>query len=262
MRLFVLQILSGALYIAQKPLKQVGKLTIFMVKLIFASFSRQFSFKLLGAQIIEIGYYSLPVIGMTALFTGAALAMQSYTGFERLHAASSIPIVIALSITRELAPVLCGLMMAGRAGSGVASEVATMKITEQIDALFTMNTDPIKYLVIPRVLAGVIVMPLLVLVADFIGIMGGYIVAVYKLHMVSSVYLKKTVNILQISDITSGLLKASVFGFVICLIACFNGINANKGAMGVGYAATNTVMASSAIILLCNYIITGMLFSI
>ena len=146
---------------------------------------------------LEIGYYSLPVVGLTAIFTGMVLALQSYTGFARFSAESAIPNVVVLSLTRELGPVLAGLMVAGRVGAAIAAEIGTMRVTEQIDALTTLSTDPFKYLVAPRLIAGIVTLPILVLVADIIGVLGGYLVGVYKLDFNDAAYLRNTVDFLQ-----------------------------------------------------------------
>jgi phospholipid/cholesterol/gamma-HCH transport system permease protein len=211
-------------------------------------------------QMIFIGFYSLPIIGMTALFSGAVMALQSYTGFSRFSAESSIPMVVALSLTRELAPVLSGLMVTARVGAGIAAEVATMRVTEQIDALYTLSTSSIKFLITPRILASFFCMPLLVIIADIIGIMGGYIVSVYKLEFNSANYISNTVKYLNVSDVFSGLVKALGFGLIISITSCYFGYNAQNGARGVGIAATNAVVSSSILILLSNYLITEVLF--
>jgi len=210
--------------------------------------------------LISIGFYSLPVIGLTAIFTGAVLALQTYTGFSRMHAESSIASVIVISITRELGPVLAGLMLAGRVAGSVAAEIGAMKITEQIDALYTLNTDPIKYLITPKVIAGTLMLPFLVLMADVIGIFGGYLVAVYKIGFEYHSYLNSTIKFLEYKDVVSGLIKAAAFGFVVTLIGCFYGYRASGGASGVGVAATQAVVTASILILLLNYVITGLLF--
>lgn len=212
-------------------------------------------------QFIDIGYYSLPVVGLTALFTGMVLALQSYTGFARFNAEGAVASVVALSVTRELAPVLAGLMVAGRIGASMAAEIGTMKVTEQLDALRTLSTNPFQYLVGPRLLAGTIMLPLLVLIADIIGIFGGYMVGVYKLNFNASTYLKQTWDFLQFMDVTSGLVKAAVFGFIVALMGCYHGYNSGRGAQGVGRATTNAVVASSILILIFNYLLTQAFFA-
>ena len=214
-----------------------------------------------GKQLINIGYYSLPVVGMTALFTGMVLALQSYTGFSRFNAESAIAGVVVLSVTRELAPVLAGLMVAGRVGAAIAAEIGTMRVTEQIDALTTLSVNPFKYLIAPRVLAGTLTLPLLVLIGDVIGVLGGYIVAIYNLGFSPGSYLTQTWDILEPMDVISGLVKAAVFGFLVALMGCYHGFHSGRGAQGVGAATTNAVVSASILILIFNYIITQVLFS-
>lgn len=241
-------------------LQAIGRLGLFVGQIIKALFSTKFYLKQIGRQIWSIGYNSLPVVGLTAIFTGAVLALQSYTGFSRFNAESSIASVVVLSITRELGPVLAGLMLAGRVGASIAAEIGTMKVTEQIDALYTLNTDPFKYLVLPRVLAGIITLPMLVVVADIIGVFGGYLVSIYKLDFNAYSYLKSTFEFLERPDVTSGLIKAAVFGFIVTTMGCYEGYHSKGGAQGVGNATTNAVVSGSVLILLANYLITGLLF--
>jgi phospholipid/cholesterol/gamma-HCH transport system permease protein len=216
--------------------------------------------RIIGRQMIEIGYYSLPVVGLTAVFAGMVLALQSYTGFSRFSAEGAVANVVVLSITRELGPVLAGLMVAGRIGASMAAEIGTMRVTEQVDALTTLSTNPIKYLVTPRLIAGLTMMPLLVLVADVIGVLGGYLVAIYKLGFNSANYLQRTYDFLQADDVVSGLVKASVFGFIITLMGCYHGYNSKGGAQGVGNATTNAVVSASILILCFDYILTVLFF--
>jgi phospholipid/cholesterol/gamma-HCH transport system permease protein len=242
-------------------LQRVGHIATFLAIIFRSLFSRKIYFRVILRQLLEIGYFSLPVVGLTAIFTGAVLALQSYTGFSRFNAESSIASVVVLSITRELGPVLAGLMLAGRVGAAIAAEIGTMRVTEQIDALYTLGADPYKYLVIPRVVSGVIMLPLLVLVADIIGVFGGYLVSVYKLGFSPYLYLKNTVTFLETSDVTSGLIKAAFFGFIVTAMGCYHGYESEGGAKGVGNATTNAVVSSSILILLSNYIITGIMFA-
>ncbi|MFO1153994.1 MAG: ABC transporter permease [Rhodospirillales bacterium] len=217
--------------------------------------------RIIVRQLIEIGFYSLPVVGLTAIFTGMVLALQSYTGFARFSAEGAVAKVVVISITRELGPVLAGLMVAGRVGAAMAAEIGTMRVTEQIDALSTLSTNPMKYLVAPRLIAGVVVMPLLVLVADAIGVFGGYLVSVYKLGFNSATYLQSSIQALTTEDVVSGLVKAAVFGFIIALMGCYNGYVSRGGAQGVGAATTNAVVSASILILSVDYILTEMFFA-
>lgn len=215
----------------------------------------------IGKQFIDIGYYSLPVVGLTALFTGMVLALQSHSGFSRFDAESAIPTVVVLSITRELGPVMAGLMVAGRIGAAIAAELGTMRVTEQIDALTTLSTNPYKYLIVPRLLAATFAMPLLVLISDIIGVFGGFLVSVYRLNFNASNYISQTWEYLEFTDVTSGLWKAATFGMIIALMGCYNGFNSKGGAQGVGTATTNAVVSASILILVSNYLLTGILFA-
>ena len=217
--------------------------------------------RLIGRQLMQMGFYSLPVVGLTALFTGMVLALQSHTGFSRFQAEGAVATVVVLSMTRELGPVLAGLMVAGRVGAATAAEIGTMRVTEQIDALWTLSTNPFKYLIAPRLLAGAITLPLLVVIADSIGVMGGYLVGVHILDFNSAAYLKSTVEYLEPVDVISGLVKASAFGFVIALMGCYQGYHSGRGAQGVGKATTNAVVTASILILILNYIITELFFA-
>jgi phospholipid/cholesterol/gamma-HCH transport system permease protein len=238
-----------------------GRLSLFTSKALTATLLPKYYFRQILRQFIEIGYYSLPVVGLTAIFTGAVLALQSYSGFSRFNAESSIATVVVLSITRELGPVLAGLMVAGRVGASMAAEIGTMRVTEQIDALSTLSTNPFKYLIAPRLIAGVLCLPILVLIADIIGVMGGYLVSVYKLGFNPGSYLESTFTYLEMRDVISGLTKAAVFGFIISLMGCYHGFNSGRGAQGVGKATTTAVVSASILILLFNYIITELFFS-
>ena len=212
-------------------------------------------------QFLRIGYNSLPVVGLTAFFTGGALALQIYLGSSRFNAESLVASIVALGITRELGPVLAGLMVAGRVGASIAAELGTMRVTEQIDALVTLSTNPYKYLVGPRIAAAVISLPILVAIGDTIGIMGGYIVGTRTLDFNSYAYIKNTADFLETQDVVSGLIKAAVFGFIIALMGCYHGFNSKGGAQGVGRATTNAVVSSAILILAANFVLTSLLFS-
>jgi len=242
-------------------MQKIGALCVFTMSAIYGIFSAAFDFKIFRQQLLHIGFFSLPVVAMTAIFSGAVLALQSYTGFARFSAESSIATVVVLSITRELGPVLAGLMVAGRVGASIAAELGTMRVTEQIDALYTLSTDPIKYLVSPRVLASTTALPCLVFIGDIIGVMGGYLVSVNKLGFNSANYIVNTMQYLQAIDVVSGLVKATVFGLIISVISCYSGYNSDKGAKGVGMATTGAVVHSSILILLSNYFITELFFN-
>lgn len=242
-------------------LAAVGRLTNFALQSVMHIFTPPWYPRLILKQLINVGYYSLPVVGLTAVFTGMVLALQSYTGFTRFNAEGAVATVVILSITRELAPVLAGLMVAGRIGASFAAEIGTMRVTEQIDALTTLSTNPMKYLIAPRVLAGVIMLPILVLIADIIGVFGGYLVGVHVLDFAAGSYLKQSWDFLEPVDVISGLVKAGVFGFIVSVMGCYHGFNSQRGAQGVGAATTNAVVSASILILISNYLLTQIFFS-
>jgi phospholipid/cholesterol/gamma-HCH transport system permease protein len=242
-------------------LAAAGRLAIFTLVAVSHCVRPPFYPRLLLRQMIEIGYYSLPVVGLTAIFTGMVLALQSYTGFARFSAESAIPNVVIVSITRELGPVLAGLMVAGRVGAAMAAELGTMRVTEQIDALNTLATNPFKYLVAPRIIAGLTMLPILVLIADIIGVFGGYLVSVHKLGFNPATYLKNTIDFMETQDVVSGLVKAAAFGFLVTLMGCYHGYHSKGGAQGVGQATTNAVVTASILILCFNYFITELFFA-
>ncbi len=238
-----------------------GRLAWFAGQTVSHCFRPPFYWSQIVRQVIDIGYYSLPVVGLTALFTGMVLALQSHSGFSRFEAESAIPTVVVLSITRELGPVMAGLMVAGRIGAAIAAELGTMRVTEQIDALTTLSTNPFKYLIVPRLFAGLFMMPLLVLIADIIGVFGGFLVSVYRLEFNAANYITQTWQYLEWADVTSGLWKAATFGAIIVLMGSYNGFNSKGGAQGVGAATTNAVVSASILILISNYVLTGILFA-
>ena len=242
-------------------LETTGKLSLFTGHTLMATVRPPYYPKQILRQLIDIGYYSLPVVGLTALFTGMVLALQSYTGFSRFSASGAVATVVVLSVTRELSPVLAGLMVAGRMGAAMAAEIGTMRVTEQVDALWVLSTHPLKYLVAPRLIAGITMLPLLVIVGDIIGVFGGYVVSIYKLGFNPGHYLKQTFDYLEAIDVISGLVKASVFGFFISLMGCYQGYHSKGGAQGVGAATTNAVVSASILILIFNYLLTAVFFS-
>ena len=237
-----------------------GRLTIFAAAALSQVVRPPFYAGELARQLIRIGFFSLPVVGLTALFTGAALALQIWSGGDRFNAGTVVPSIVAIGIVRELGPVLGGLMVAGRVSSSIAAELGTMRVTEQIDALTTLSTDPMKYLVLPRVLAGLIAMPILVAVANAIGIFGGYLVGTTRLGFNPAAYIENTVDFLEASDVATSLTKAAVFGFLLTLMGCYHGYHSGRGAQGVGEATTNAVVTASILILAANYLLTEAFF--
>ncbi len=238
-------------------LREIGRLSVFTVDAVTSFVRPPIYWSLVLKQIMRIGYFSLPVVGLTAFFTGGVLALQIYIGASRYGAEQFVPTVVLVGILRELGPVIAGLMVAGRVAAAIAAELGTMRVTEQIDALTTLATRPIKYLVVPRLMAAIISMPILVAIADSIGVFGGYVASTESLGFTGSIYLNTTMNALANKDIFSGLIKAVVFGFIIALLGTYNGFNSKGGAQGVGAATTNAVVSSSILILAANYILTN-----
>ena len=242
-------------------LERVGRVAVFTARALVHCFVPPVYFSLIGRQFVEIGYFSLPVVGLTAIFTGMVLALQSHTAFSGISAGSAVATIVVLSMTRELGPVLAGLMVAGRVGAAMAAEIGTMRVTEQVDALETLATNPYKYLVAPRILAAVIALPALVVIDDVIGVFGGFLVSTYKLGYNPAVYLHATWDSLKTMDVVSGLVKAAVFGFTIALMGCYNGYHSRGGAQGVGQATTNSVVSASILILTLDYVLTVLFFN-
>jgi phospholipid/cholesterol/gamma-HCH transport system permease protein len=238
-----------------------GALTLFGLRGLSHVVRPPFYFRAVLRALVQMGYFSLPVVALTAVFTGMVLALQSSTGLSRFSAESAVASLVVLSITRELGPVLAGLMVAGRVGAAMAAEIGTMRVTDQIDALSTLSTNPMKYLVAPRLLAGLIALPLLVVVADTLGVLGGFIVATLKLNYNATTYLINTVNFVQTGDVVSGLVKAAVFGLLIALMGCYHGYNSRGGAQGVGAATTAAVVTASVLILAFDYVLTELFFA-
>ena len=241
--------------------RATGRLSLFLIEGLSHLFRPPFYLRLFWQAFVEFSYFSLPMVAMIGLFTGMVLALQAATGLSRFNAESAIANLVVLSMTRELGPVLTAVMVAGRVGAAMAAQIGTMRVTDQIDALSTLSTNPMKYLVAPRLLAGVVALPLLVVVADILGVLGGFLVAVFKLNYASHLYLKNTVTFMTTSDVVSGLVKAAVFGLLIALLSCYNGYRSKGGAEGVGAATTAAVVASSVLIFFFDYLLTEAFFS-
>ena len=242
-------------------LAAVGRIAMFAGAIVSHLFRPPFYPREFAQQLLQIGWLSLPVVGLTALFTGGALALQIYAGGARFNAESVVPSIVAIGMARERGPVLGGLMVAARVASSIAAEIGTMKVTEQIDALVTLSTNPLKYLAVPRVLAATLSMPVLVAVGDAIGIMGGWLVGVTRLDFNSSTYIFNTGQFLETWDVGSGLVKGAVFGFIVALMGCHHGMTSGRGAQGVGRATKAAVVAASVLILAANYVLTEVFFS-
>jgi phospholipid/cholesterol/gamma-HCH transport system permease protein len=243
-------------------LAMLGRVSIFAISSFSHMIRPPFYPRELGQALMQVGWLSLPVVGLTALFTGGALALQIYSGGARFNAEAVVPQIVAIGMVRELGPVLVGLMIAARVTSSIAAEIATMKVTEQIDALTTLSTHPMKYLVAPRVLAALLTVPLLVGVGDIIGVAGGYMVAVKNLGFNSATYLHNTVNFLEMRDVVSSLAKGAVFGVIAAVMGCYYGMHSGRGAQGVGGATKGSVQAAAILILAANFVLTGVFFSL
>lgn len=241
-------------------IEKIGNFIIFLYNSIKVIFSREWYFKNLLRQFFEIGFCSLPVVAMTAIFTGGVMALQTYAGCNRFGAESTVPAIVVLAITRELAPILVGLMVAGRISTSIAAQIGTMRVSDQIDALYTLSTSPYKYLILPRIIAATISMPFLVMIADIIGIFGGTVASVVSLKFDLVIYINNTINFLRFEDVYSGIIKSIVFGFIIAVCGCYNGYYSKGGAEGVGKATTNAIVSASIAILLSNYIMTELFF--
>ncbi|MFO7770284.1 ABC transporter permease [Roseovarius gahaiensis] len=242
-------------------LAMIGRMTMFAGQTVTHLARPPFYGREFLHALMQIGWLSLPVVGMTALFTGGALALQIYAGGARFNAETVVPSIVAIGLTRELGPVLGGLMVAARVASSIAAEIGTMKVTEQIDALTTLSTNPMKYLTLPRVLAATLAVPVLVGVGDVLGIMGGFLVGVGRLDFGAGTYLHNTIDFLEAWDVISGLIKGAVFGFIVALMGCYYGMQSGRGAQGVGRATKSAVVAASVLILASNYLLTELFFS-
>src|SRR5436190_10622847 len=223
------------------------------------TFRRPFDGREWLRQMVRVGVDSIPVVVLTAMFTGMVLAMQTFIGFRRVHAEQFVASVVSLAMLRELSPVLVGLMVTGRVGSSMAAEIGTMRVTEQIDALKALATEPVQYLFVPRVIAGIIMLPFLVILGDALGIGGGYLVAVKLLGANGLIYEQNTFQYLHMKDLWAGVIKASTFGLILTLTGCTRGYYTAGGAEGVGRSTTQAVVSASLIILFTDFFLTKLL---
>jgi len=256
-------ILSAIDIIGQKTidwLQTIGRSMVFLSHAIASVFSKKIHFKQLFSQMYQIGVKSFSIVFLTGSFTGLALALQSYIGFSRVGALDFIGVIVTLGMSRELGPVLTGLMVTGRAGSAIAAEIGSMQISEQIDALRTLRVDPFQYLIVPRILAATIMMPFLTIFSMICGITGGYMYCVYVIGLNPEAYISTIHQYVVFSDITGGLIKAAFFGLILSWIGTYNGYRTTGGAQGVGYATTTSVVMGSILILMANYILSTLLF--
>jgi phospholipid/cholesterol/gamma-HCH transport system permease protein len=240
--------------------EDMGKLFLFQVKITILCFRKPFRLANFFKQLEFIGVQSTFIIVLTGTFTGMVFALQSSYAFRLFNAEDLVGPTVALSITRELGPVLTALMVTGRAGSAMAAELGTMRVTEQIDALYSMAVNPIQFLVVPRMLASIIMLPLLCTLFDFTGIVGSYLVGVGILKMNPNVFINRILDLVDLNDIYIGLFKSAVFGLIIALLSCYQGYYTSGGAEGVGKAATQAVVLSSVSILVSDYFLTALLF--
>ena len=238
--------------------ENLGKITLFCFMSFFWLFKKPFYFKQFLSQFLDIAFYSLPVVGLTTFFSGMVLALQTFSGFDNFNDESTISKIVLTSILRELGPVLAGLMVCGRVGAKMAAEIATMRVSNQIDALETLSTRPMQFLISTRLLASIIAVPFLVLVGNIIGVFGGFIVATFKLDLNPILYMISTIDNFNSIDLIQGLIKALVFGIIISIISCYFGFNASGGAEGVGRATTISVVTASTLILTSTYFITAL----
>ncbi len=241
---------------------EIGRLSIFAGRVKLAAFTPRWYPAQILRQMVAIGFYSLPVVGLSAVFIGAALALNIYTGGSRYGAEQFVPNIVVLGITRELGVTITGLMLAGRVSAGIAAEIGAMRVTEQIDALKTLSANPYRYLYAPRFLAGVITLPLLVIVADIIGVLGGWAVSVWGLDFDSTTYLRNTLDFVTTEDVMVGLIKAVFFGGIIALMGCYHGDKSSAGATGVGRAATFAMVGAAVLILATNYVLSTLFVEI
>lgn len=243
-------------------LRELGALSIFTASVTAAALSPRWYPAEIWKQMIRIGFYSLPVVGLAAVFIGAALALNIYVGGARFNAEQFVPTIVVLGITRELGPTITGLMLAGRVSAGIAAEIGAMRVTEQIDALSTLSANPRRYLYAPRLIAAIITLPLLVLIADIIGVAGGWLVSVGSLGFDNVVYLRNTMDFLETGDVLAGLIKAGVFGAVIAIMGCYHGDRSSAGATGVGRATTYSMVGAAVLVLAFNYILSTLFVEI
>jgi len=241
-------------------IRYMGSVSILIKDIAFNLFQRPIRFRHILKHMLKIGVESLPIVSLISLFTGMVLGLQSAYQMQKISAEMYIASLVALSMTRELGPVLTALIVAGRCGAAITAELGTMKVTEQIDAMEAMATNPINYLVVPRFWAMLLMLPILTIYSGIIGILGGYIIGRYKLHISHHMYHRMTFEPLSMKDIYSGLLKSAVFAVIICVIACYEGMNAKGGAEGVGKATTSSVVRSFILIIAADCLLTALLY--
>ncbi len=243
-----------------RNVEEMGKILLLFLSVLSWMFRPPLKLRLIFKQLEFVGVKSIFVVILTGTFTGMVMALQGYYGFRMFSAESLVGSTVALGMTRELGPVLTSLMVTARAGSAMAAELGTMRVTEQIDALYVMASNPVKHLIVPRVIAGVIMVPILTIVSDFVGIIGGYFVGVIILDINAGAFVKNITRYVELDDIYNGLIKAAVFGLILSLVGCYKGFNTTGGAEGVGRATTEAVVLASISILISDYFLTAIMF--
>lgn len=256
----ILRVIDNVGAIALEYCNTLGTFFLFLYTAVYTLFTTKLKLKKVFAQMEHVGVNSLVIVMLTGLFTGAVLAFQSYIGFKRFGAEGFIGPVVALSLTRELGPVLTGLMVTGRAGSAMTAEIGTMRITEQIDALETLRLNVFQYLITPRLVATTIIMPFLALFTMLLGVIGGYLIATQVLGLNGVQFIKGIQRYVELSDVTNGLVKSAVFGLILSWVGSYKGYYSHGGARGVGISTTQSVVISSIMILIANYFLTAILF--
>jgi phospholipid/cholesterol/gamma-HCH transport system permease protein len=241
-------------------IEEMGKILILFLSVLMWMVRPPLKLRLIFKQMEFVGVKSIFVVVLTGTFTGMVMALQGYYGFRMFNAESLVGSTVALGMTRELGPVLTALMVTARAGSAMAAELGTMRVTEQIDALSVMAVNPVKHLIVPRIIAGVIMLPALTIVSDFMGILGGYFVGVPILNINEGAFVKNITKMVDLNDIYNGLIKAAFFGLILSLIGCYKGFNTTGGAEGVGKATTEAVVLASISILISDYFLTAIMF--
>lgn len=245
--------------VGAKALEQIrfaGGFAVLCKQMVSELFTRPHYFRLIADQVFFIGIQSFLLVAVTALATGSVMALQFGNGLQRFGGTLYVPKIVALTIAREMGPVFTSLLVAGRIGSGIASEVGSMKVTQQIDAVRALGTSPIKRIVIPRVVASMIALPILTLFADYIGLFGAMMICATELNIHSAFFISKVVETLRVHDIFTGLAKTLVFAFFISVTACWRGLHTEGGTQGVGASTTWVVVVSSIFIMISDFFIT------
>ncbi len=240
--------------------EEIGKILLLFISVLAWMLRPPLKLRNIFKQMEFVGVKSIFVVVLTGTFTGMVMALQGYHGFRMFSAESLVGSTVALGMTRELGPVLTSLMVTARAGSAMAAELGTMRVTEQIDALYVMAANPIKHLIVPRVIAGVLMVPMLTVVSDFVGIVGGYFVGVHILGINEGIFIRNITRLVELNDIYNGLVKAACFGLILTVIGCYKGFNTRGGAEGVGRATTEAVVLASITILISDYFLTAIMF--